>query len=98
MTHLYPFSYNSFTHHLGVTIIGNPHHRAVTGAVITERDLQTLERCNRENIKSLEVCVYPMVIVCLLVFSFNNSHVHFSYALYRELSVLIAMEMRYMML
>ena len=62
------------SHHLGVTIIGNPHHRAVTGAVITERDLQTLERCNRENIKSLEVSV----VYDGTYFSFSNSSVHFS--------------------
>ncbi len=35
-------------------IISNPHHRFVSGAIITERDLQTLERCNRVNILSLE--------------------------------------------
>ena len=35
-------------------IIGDAHFRGVTGAIITERDLQTLERCNRDNIKALE--------------------------------------------
>ena len=54
----------------GVTIIGNPHHRAVTGAVITERDLQTLERCNRENIKSLEVSV-PSILVIFVTCLFS---------------------------
>lgn len=39
---------------IAVTIISNPHFRSVTGSIITERDLQTLERCNRDNIKSLE--------------------------------------------
>ena len=47
----YPFPSLSPT---GVTIIGNPHFRAISGSVITERDLQTLERCNRENITTLE--------------------------------------------
>lgn len=39
---------------ISLTIITNPKHRFVSGALITERDLQTLERCNRENIKALE--------------------------------------------
>lgn len=82
MTHLYPFLYNSFTHHLGVTIIGNPHHRAVTGAVITERDLQTLERCNRENIKSLEVSVAHFVYDGTF-FSFST-HMFIFYMHYTE--------------
>ena len=40
--------------HIALTIISDPHFRSVTGAIITERDLQTLERCNIDNIKSLE--------------------------------------------
>mmetsp|Transcript_19463 Transcript_19463/g.42309 ORF Transcript_19463/g.42309 Transcript_19463/m.42309 type:complete len:1662 (-) Transcript_19463:341-5326(-) len=40
--------------HICVTIISNPHFRSITGSIITEWDLQTLERCNRDNIKSLE--------------------------------------------
>ena len=40
--------------HICVTIISDPQFRHVTGSVITERDLQTLERCNRDNIKALE--------------------------------------------
>jgi hypothetical protein len=43
--------------HICVTIIANPHFRAITGAIITERDLQTLERLNRSNINSLESIV-----------------------------------------
>lgn len=38
----------------GVTIIGNPHFRSISASLITERDLQTLEKLNRDNIKSLE--------------------------------------------
>jgi len=40
--------------HICVTILSDPHFRSITGSVITERDLQTLERCNLANIKSLE--------------------------------------------
>ena len=40
--------------YISVVIINNPHFRSVSGAIITDRDLQTLERCNRDNIKSLE--------------------------------------------
>mmetsp|Transcript_41855 Transcript_41855/g.87885 ORF Transcript_41855/g.87885 Transcript_41855/m.87885 type:complete len:1350 (-) Transcript_41855:170-4219(-) len=40
--------------HICMQIISNPHFRSITGSIITERDLQTLERCNVENIKSLE--------------------------------------------
>ena len=40
--------------HICITIISDPHMRHVTGAIINERDLQTLERCNRDNIKALE--------------------------------------------
>ena len=39
--------------HVCMTIISNPHFRSISGAIITERDLQTLERCNRENIVAL---------------------------------------------
>lgn len=37
-----------------MTIIGNPQFRGVTGAVATEQDLLTLERCNRDGITALE--------------------------------------------
>lgn len=40
--------------HICQTIISDPHFRHVTGSLVTERDLQTLERCNRDNIKALE--------------------------------------------
>lgn len=36
-----------------MTIISQPHFRSITGSIITERDLQTLERCNRDNIIAL---------------------------------------------
>jgi hypothetical protein len=37
-----------------MTIISNPHFRGVTGSIITEQDLHTLERCNRDGVTSLE--------------------------------------------
>ena len=40
--------------HICMTIIGNPQFRGVTGAVATEQDLLTLERCNRDGIAALE--------------------------------------------
>jgi len=45
--------------HICVSIISEPTFRHVSGAVITELDLQILERCNQENIRALEeiVCV-----------------------------------------
>lgn len=43
--------------HICVTIISNPHFCHWSGAIITERDLQILERCNQENIKALEEIV-----------------------------------------
>ena len=43
--------------HICVTIISDPQFRHVSGAVITERDLQILERCNQENLKALEEIV-----------------------------------------
>ena len=43
--------------HICITIISNPHFRHVSGAIITERDLQTLERCNRDNINALRSIV-----------------------------------------
>lgn len=47
---------NIFEH---VCMVGtsNPRYRHITGATITERDLQILERCNRDNIKALEAIV-----------------------------------------
>jgi hypothetical protein len=43
--------------HICITIISNPHFNHISGAQITERDLQILERCNQENIKALEEIV-----------------------------------------
>lgn len=40
--------------HICMTIIADPNFRFVTGSIINERDLQTLERMNRDNIKALE--------------------------------------------
>jgi len=43
--------------HICVSIISEPTFRHISGAVITEQDLQILERCNQENIKALEEIV-----------------------------------------
>lgn len=43
--------------HICITIISDPHLNHAAGAVVTERDLQVLERCNRDNIKALEEIV-----------------------------------------
>lgn len=43
--------------HIALTIISDPGFRAVTGAIITEQDLKTLERCNQDNIAALEKIV-----------------------------------------
>ena len=52
---LTPLSFSNLLYYFsGVTIIGNPHFRSISGSIITERDLQTLEKLNRDNIKSLE--------------------------------------------
>jgi len=40
--------------HICMTILSDPNFRYVTGSVINERDLQTLERLNADNIKALE--------------------------------------------
>ena len=40
--------------HICLTIISDPQFCYITGSVIHERDLQTLERCNQDNIKALE--------------------------------------------
>jgi hypothetical protein len=40
--------------HICMTIISDPNFRYVTGSIINERDLQTLERLNIDNIKALE--------------------------------------------
>jgi len=66
----------------GVTIIGDAHFRSISGSIITERDLQTLEKCNRDNIKSLEVCKSQFsasfssheLLLTSYVISFNASH------------------------
>lgn len=39
--------------HICITIISEPQFRHASGAIITERDLQTLERCNRDNLRAL---------------------------------------------
>ena len=43
--------------HIAIVILSNPHYREASGAVITERDLEELERCNQENIFALEQIV-----------------------------------------
>ena len=43
--------------HICITIISNPHFRHESGSIITGRDLQTLERCNRDNINALKSIV-----------------------------------------
>ena len=43
--------------HICVTVIGDPHFAKAAGSVVTERDLQVLERCNQENVKALEEIV-----------------------------------------
>jgi hypothetical protein len=43
--------------HICITIISDPQFTHVSGAQITERDLQVLEKCNQDNIKALEEIV-----------------------------------------
>ena len=43
--------------HMCIVATSNPRYRHISGATITERDLQILERCNRDNIKALEAIV-----------------------------------------
>jgi hypothetical protein len=43
--------------HICITIISDPHFSRVAGAVITERDLQILERCNQSCLRTLEEIV-----------------------------------------
>eukprot|EP00957_Ditylum_brightwellii_P212052 15366905-Ditylum_brightwellii.AAC.1 len=43
--------------HMCIVILSNFRYRRASGAVITERDLQVLERCNQENIQALESIV-----------------------------------------
>jgi len=43
--------------HICIVILGNPNYRDVSGAVITERDIEELECCNQENIGALEKIV-----------------------------------------
>jgi len=38
----------------GMTIISDPQFRGISGSIITEQDLHTLERCNRDGLTSLE--------------------------------------------
>lgn len=40
--------------YMSIIILSNNEYRSVTGAVITEQDLEILERCNRDNIAALE--------------------------------------------
>ena len=40
--------------HICITIVSDPNFRFVTGSIINERDLQTLERLNIDNVKALE--------------------------------------------
>jgi hypothetical protein len=46
LTNIYEF--------ISIVILSDERYRHVTGAVVTFKDLQTLERCNRENIAALE--------------------------------------------
>ncbi len=43
--------------HICVTIISDPHFSRAAGAVVRERDLQILERCNQDGLKTLEEIV-----------------------------------------
>eukprot|EP00581_Thalassiosira_minuscula_P013408 CAMPEP_0183716566 /NCGR_PEP_ID=MMETSP0737-20130205/10436_1 /TAXON_ID=385413 /ORGANISM="Thalassiosira miniscula, Strain CCMP1093" /LENGTH=1583 /DNA_ID=CAMNT_0025945857 /DNA_START=119 /DNA_END=4870 /DNA_ORIENTATION=+ len=43
--------------HICVTIISDPKFSHAAGSIVTERDLQVLERCNQANIKALEEIV-----------------------------------------
>lgn len=47
--------------YLSMVILSNHHFRHLAGAVITERDLQVLERCNQDNISALESIVATTV-------------------------------------
>jgi len=40
--------------HVALVVLDNPHYRKLTNAVVTEHDLQELERCNQMNITALE--------------------------------------------
>jgi len=40
-----------------IVILNNEKYRQLSGAIVTERDLQVLERCNRDNIDALEEIV-----------------------------------------
>jgi len=42
---------------ISYTILNNENFRRMSGAVVTETDLQTLEKCNVDNIESLELIV-----------------------------------------
>lgn len=46
LTNIYEF--------ISIVILSDERYRNVTGAVVTLKDLETLERCNRENIVALE--------------------------------------------
>lgn len=40
--------------YVSIIILSNKEYRSITGAVVTEQDLEILERCNRDNIAALE--------------------------------------------
>ena len=50
----YPQLLTNIFQHICITIISDPHFSKASGSVVTERDLQALERCNQENTKALE--------------------------------------------
>ena len=52
--HVYPQLLTNIFQHICITIISDPHFSKASGSVVTERDLQALERCNQENTKALE--------------------------------------------
>ena len=43
--------------YISIVVISHPKYRQISGAIITESDLQNLERCNRENIYALQEIV-----------------------------------------
>ena len=49
--------------HICIVLLSNPHFRDISGAIITERDLAELERCNQENIGALEKIVGEYLLV-----------------------------------
>ena len=43
--------------YISILILSNDEHKQVTGAIVDEKDLQVLEKCNRDNIYALEQIV-----------------------------------------